>query len=121
MSSSKKQVGSDMEEPVTPAGRMFLHPKMDQVINCVVGLQNPINLPALKEAIKDSIMAKHPRFRSILFYDKHGREHWRKLEEVEIDKHVFEPDIFEIVGEDDQEVINGYLADLSVSTPIKDR
>ncbi|KAL5705664.1 hypothetical protein ACHQM5_023939 [Ranunculus cassubicifolius] len=107
------------EEPVTPAGRFFLHPKMDQVINCAIGVQNPINLEALKEAIKNSIMVKHPRFRSLLLKDKHGREYWRKLEEVDLDKHILEPDISSIVGDDDEAVINEYLADLSVSTPLK--
>ncbi|KAF9623065.1 hypothetical protein IFM89_036201 [Coptis chinensis] len=121
MSSPKKEVEED--EPVTPAGRMFLQPEMDQVINCAIGLQHPIDLQAFKEAIKKSMMVQHPRFRSLYVKDKHGREHWRKVKEVDIDKHVFEQSITKDdvckVADDDEEVVNEYLADLAVSSPLK--
>ncbi|KAK9163400.1 hypothetical protein Syun_004302 [Stephania yunnanensis] len=87
-SSSSSEV-LDYEEPVTPAGRLFHRPEMEQVINCAVGVKNPIaDAEAIKEEIKKSLMIKHPRFRSVLVRDKRGREHWRRLSHVDLDSHV---------------------------------
>ncbi|OVA15643.1 O-acyltransferase [Macleaya cordata] len=57
------------EEPVTPAGRLFLQQDMNQVINCAVGLKQPIDVEAIKAEIKNSIMIQHPRFCSVLVRD----------------------------------------------------
>ncbi|PIA46196.1 hypothetical protein AQUCO_01500011v1 [Aquilegia coerulea] len=110
----------DEDEPVTPAGRLFLQQQMEQVINCAVGMKHPIDFESFKVAIKDSIMIQHPRFRSLYVKDKHGREHWRKLEEVDLDKHILEKNISkqDYDHEDDEDIINAYIADLSVSSPL---
>ncbi|KAF5197043.1 O-acyltransferase wsd1, partial [Thalictrum thalictroides] len=121
MSCSKKKE-EEYDEPVTPAGRLFHQQQMEQVINCVVGMKHPIDLESFKLAIKDSIMIQHPRFRSLYIKDKHGTEHWRKLEEVDIDKHILDKNIskqdYDDHEDDDEDLINAYLADLSVSTPL---
>ncbi|XP_042497048.1 wax ester synthase/diacylglycerol acyltransferase 11-like isoform X2 [Macadamia integrifolia] len=105
------------DEPLTPAGRFFLQPEMNQVINCAIGMKNPIDIEALKDAIKDSLMLQHPRFRSVLVRDKQGREHWRQTQ-LDLDNHVFLREIGSEENDDDETVVNDYLADLAVSSPM---
>ncbi|KAF8377573.1 hypothetical protein HHK36_030955 [Tetracentron sinense] len=109
------------DQPLTPAGRLFLRPELDQVVNCAFGLKHPIDVEAIKAEIKNSVMIQHPRFCSLLVRDKKGREHWRRTK-VEVERHVLVRDIEsdgdEVEDEDADEVVNRYLADLSVSTPL---
>ncbi|XP_043714377.1 wax ester synthase/diacylglycerol acyltransferase 5-like isoform X2 [Telopea speciosissima] len=115
----EKEVGARREddEPLTPVGRFFLQPEMNQVISCVVGMKNSIDLEALKDAIKDSLMLQHPRFNSVLVRDRQGREHWRRTK-LDLDKHVFLREIGSEENDDDETVVNDYLADLAVSSPL---
>ncbi|KAB5520750.1 hypothetical protein DKX38_025069 [Salix brachista] len=113
----------DSVEPVTPAGRLFLQPEMDIIIHCAIGFKNKIDIDSTRSAIKNSLMLKHPRFCSLLVRDKNGREHWKKTD-IDIDQH------FIIVNQkndsrssftdadDVDRVVNEYIADLSVSTPL---
>ncbi|KAJ6754751.1 O-ACYLTRANSFERASE WSD1-LIKE ISOFORM X1 [Salix purpurea] len=113
----------DSGEPVTPAGRLFLLPEMNNIIHCAIGLKNKIDMDSTRSAIKSSLMLKHPRFCSLLVHDKNGREHWKKTD-IDIDQH------FIIVNkkndsrcsctdaDDLDRVVNEYIADLSVSTPL---
>lgn len=55
----------DGEEPLTPAGRFFLHPDMQNVIHCVVGLKLPVHVDSIKAAVGDTLL-KHPRFSSLV-------------------------------------------------------
>ncbi|KAG9451142.1 hypothetical protein H6P81_011107 [Aristolochia fimbriata] len=106
-------------EPVTPTGRFFLQPKGQNIIHCVVGGKNPIDIEATKAEIENTLL-KPPRFCSLLIRDKHGRELWQKTE-VEIDNHIVYPDLSDLVAEEDDEeevIINRYLADLAVSSPL---
>lgn len=108
-----------VEEPVTPAGRLFLRPEIGQVIHCLLGGNHPINVDRVKSEITNSMMVKHPRFHSLLVTDRHGREYWKKTT-LDIDRHV----IFlnDPVGVDptlgEESAVNDYLADLSVSSPL---
>ncbi|KAJ6751216.1 hypothetical protein OIU85_001712 [Salix viminalis] len=114
----------DSGEPVTPAGRLFLLPEMNNIIHCAIGLKNKIDMDSTRSAIKSSLMLKHPRFCSLLVRDKNGREHWKKTD-IDIDQH------FIIVNkrkdsrssctdaDDVDRVVNEYIADLSVSTPLE--
>uniref|UniRef100_F6HQ90 Uncharacterized protein n=3 Tax=Vitis vinifera TaxID=29760 RepID=F6HQ90_VITVI len=106
----------ERDEPVTPAGRLFLRPEMDQVINCVIGAENPFDVDALKKEITNSMMLKHPRFCSLMVRDRHGREYWRKTE-IDIDRHIIILND-SLDGDNDEDAVNGYLADLSVSSPL---
>ncbi|KAJ6751215.1 hypothetical protein OIU85_001711 [Salix viminalis] len=113
----------DSVEAVTPAGRLFLLPEMDIIIHCAIGFKNKIDIDSTRSAIKNSLMLKHPRFCSLLVRDKNGREHWKKTD-IDIDQH------FIIVNQkndsrssftdadDADKVVNEYIADLSVSTPL---
>ncbi|XP_076895466.1 wax ester synthase/diacylglycerol acyltransferase 5-like [Bidens hawaiensis] len=113
------------DQPLSPAGRLFVQPATNQIINGVLGLERPIELASVRTVISDSLMIKHPRFSSLLFTDKHGREHWRKTN-VDIDRHVIvRPDPVGVgdtnsdcYTDRDEEVVNGYIADLTVSCPL---
>ncbi|KAK9071141.1 hypothetical protein SSX86_009709 [Deinandra increscens subsp. villosa] len=107
-------------EPLTPAGRLFLQPATEQIINCALGMDGPIGLEIVRSVISDSLLAKHPRFTSLLVIDKHGRERWKKIQ-LEVDRHlVFLPDAVTDDGNrgGDEAAVNDYLADLSVSCPL---
>ncbi|KAJ8747581.1 hypothetical protein K2173_014427 [Erythroxylum novogranatense] len=105
------------DEPVTPAGRLFLRPEMDTIIHCAIGVKNHIDVDLIKSIVRNS-------------HD--GVEYWRRTE-VDIDKHVIIVDpISKDAAADDgdhhlgsldknddaERIVNEYLADLSVSTPL---
>ncbi|XP_052186214.1 wax ester synthase/diacylglycerol acyltransferase 4-like isoform X2 [Diospyros lotus] len=108
--------GTHIDEPVTPAGRLFLQQDMLQVIHCIIRGTQPIDLAAVRSELADSVMIKHPRFCSLMVRDRHGREHWRKTE-IDLDQHLIV--LEEPVGEGgDEQAVNDYVADLSVSSPL---
>ncbi|KAI3956416.1 hypothetical protein MKX01_016829 [Papaver californicum] len=110
------------EEPVTPVGRLFLQEEGYQVINCIINAKYPINIESVKAELKNSILIQHPRFQSVLVRNKNGREYWKRGE-VNLDKHIFL--IQDIDHGDsssgilsDDEIVNEYLAHLTVSSPL---
>ncbi|MBA0843051.1 hypothetical protein Goarm_000271, partial [Gossypium armourianum] len=119
------------DEPLTPAGRLFLQPETDLVIHCIIRGKNPADMDAIKSAIKSSLMVQHPRFCSLLVRDKNGFEHWRKTP-IDIGQHVIVVNnrldksgnfVDQTQGsttteEDDEAAVNQYVADLSVSSPL---
>lgn len=106
---------TDSDEPLTPAGRLFLQPEMNQVIHCVIGLKDPIDMGSIKSQVRDSMLTKHPRFTSLMVRDRHGVEHWRKSS-VDLDRHIILVDFPVAGGVDDESAVNEYLADLSTSS-----
>ncbi|KAI7729413.1 hypothetical protein M8C21_010251 [Ambrosia artemisiifolia] len=110
-------MGIETDEPLSPAGRLFVQPATHQIINSVFGLERAIGLDALRAVISDSLLIMHPRFSSLLVTDDHGLEHWRKTE-LNIDRHIIvRPDpVGE--GDNDEEMVNDYIADLTVSCPL---
>lgn len=113
-------MAKERDEPLTPAGRLFLQPETHQIIHCVLGYKQPPNIDAIRSAISSSLMINHPRFCSLLVVDRHGREYWRKTK-VNIDNHIIvrnEPLSDDTSDKDDDEVVNDFLADLTVSTPL---
>ncbi|KAK6121191.1 hypothetical protein DH2020_045065 [Rehmannia glutinosa] len=93
---------------------------MDQVINCAIAVDSPLDVDAIKAEVRSSIMLKHPRFCSLMVRDSCGREHWRKTQ-VDVDRHVIvrhnplsdgDPSI------SDEDAVNDFIADLSVSSPL---
>ncbi|WCJ17732.1 O-acyltransferase (WSD1-like) family protein [Euphorbia peplus] len=104
------------DEPVTPAGRLFIQPEMSTIIHGALGFKHQIDINSLKSAIKHSPMLTHPRFSSLLVHDKHGREHWHRTE-IDIDRHVI---LASNVSKNNNvdKTVNDYIADLSVSTPL---
>ncbi|OWM69743.1 O-acyltransferase WSD1-like [Punica granatum] len=105
--------GSD--EPLTPAGRLFLQKETNQVVYCALGMKHPIDVEAMKASVKGSIMGKHPRFGSLLVRDRRGVEHWRRTE-LDIDRHFVVVDEPVTDSGDDEAAVNEYMADLSISS-----
>ncbi|XP_074275540.1 wax ester synthase/diacylglycerol acyltransferase 11-like [Silene latifolia] len=101
-----------MDEPVTPAGRLFLRPEMNQIINCAIGFENPIDIEAIKTELSTSLLVQHPRFCSLLVKNKKGREFWRKTQ-INLDDHIIIHN-----QENDEDKINSLLADFAVSSPL---
>ncbi|PWA34086.1 O-acyltransferase, WSD1, C-terminal [Artemisia annua] len=108
----------NMDEPLTPAGRLFVQPEMNTIINCVLGLDRPVvGIDIARSVISNSLIVKHPRFTSLLVKDKKGREHWKHVE-LELDRHImYLPDPVS-ESTDDETAVNEYLADLTVSCPL---
>lgn len=107
------------DEPVTPAGRLFLQPEMNQVIHAVIGVKNPWDVEAVKSEIGKSLLVKHPRFSSLMVRDSCGRERWRRTQ-VNVDDHfvIRRERLNDDAAVSDEDAVNEYLADLAVSSPL---
>ncbi|KAL8234714.1 hypothetical protein R6Q59_020814 [Mikania micrantha] len=111
-------MGIEPDEPLTPAGRLFVQPATELIINCALGIDRSVGIDVVRSVISNSLLVKHPRFTSLLVIDKHGRERWKRVD-LEVDQHiVFIPDVIGDEGDDDEVVVNDYLANLSVSCPL---
>ncbi|MCL7027359.1 hypothetical protein MKW94_022703 [Papaver nudicaule] len=111
------------KEPVTPVGRLFVQEEMYHVVNCVMVVKNPINIESIKAEIKNSLLIQHPRFQSVLVRNNNGREYWKRTQNVNLDDHIFLVQDVKYPPNNtsgDEEIVNGYLADLAVSSPLSD-
>lgn len=109
----------ERDEPLTPAGRLFLQPQMDQVISAVLAVEFPINVDTFRAEVLSSIMLKHPRFCSLMVRDSAGREHWRRTA-VDVDRHLIvrRQPLSDDPSVSDEDAVNDFIADLSVSSPL---
>ncbi|KAI3448120.1 hypothetical protein Pfo_004785 [Paulownia fortunei] len=109
----------ERDQPLTPAGRLFLQPQMEQVINCAIAVEFPFDVDAIKAEVQSSIMIKHPRFCSLMVRDSGGREYWRKTQ-VDVDRHVIvrHHPLSDDHSISDEDAVNDFMADLSVSSPL---
>ncbi|KAK9071142.1 hypothetical protein SSX86_009710 [Deinandra increscens subsp. villosa] len=108
----------ELEEPLTPAGRLFIQPETNISVICCLGTTQPLRIDAIKAVIADSKLAEHPRLSSILVIDKNGQECWRKTK-IDMDRHIiFHNDPIE-GAKDDQDAANILMADLAVSVPFE--
>lgn len=106
----------ERDEPLTPAGRLFIRPEINQIIHCLIGLGNSIDVDSIKSQIADSVMIRHPRFSSLLVRDRNGVEYWRRTS-IEVDRHVIVvSDPVSDDGASDEKAANEYLADLAISS-----
>lgn len=105
----------ESDEPLTPAGRLFIRPEINQIIHCVVGVRNSLDVDSVKSQIADSVMIRHPRFSSLLIRDPSGAEYWRRTS-IDVDRHVIvvADHVTDGAG-DDEKAVNQYLADLAIS------
>ncbi|KAI3774724.1 hypothetical protein L1987_49284 [Smallanthus sonchifolius] len=106
------------EEPLTPAGRLFIQPETNISVICCLGTHQPLRIDAIKSVIADSVLAKHPRLSSILVVDKTGQEYWKKTE-IEMDRHIILHNDPVEGAKDDQDATNILMADLAVSVPFE--
>jgi hypothetical protein len=107
---------STEEEPVTPAGRMFLQPDLCCTILCTMGFQKTINLESFKQAVKNTLV-KHKRFTSIVKKNRKGVEIWVETE-VDMDAHVFEPSSISEAEIATPGFVEKYVCDLSIAPPL---
>nr|GME18342.1 O-acyltransferase WSD1-like [Ipomoea batatas] len=107
------------DEPLTPSSRLFFQPGTTQVINCLVACKNPVDIDAVKTAIRNSILMKHPRFCSVMVRYAGGRERWRRVH-VNLDDHliVHQQRLSDDRTVSDEDCVNDFLADLAVSSPL---
>lgn len=101
-----------VEEPVTPAGRLFMEPNMNCHIMCALAFANPIDVPLFKQTLSDTLV-NHKRFHSIIKRTSKGKDVWVPVE-VNIDQHIVEP----TVDTKAPRFLESYIEDLSVSTPL---
>ncbi|XP_026395755.1 O-acyltransferase WSD1-like [Papaver somniferum] len=111
------------EEPVTPFGRVFLQEEGNHVINCAMSFKNPVSIESVKAEFKNSIFVQHPRFHSVVRNKNNGEEYWKRGD-VNLDKHIFlvqdidHGDSWTSNTPNNDEIVNAYLADLAVSSPL---
>ncbi|EPS63324.1 hypothetical protein M569_11461, partial [Genlisea aurea] len=108
-----------VDQPLTPAGRLMLQPRMDQVINAAIALEHSFDVDTCLNGLRNSLLVKHPRFRSLYVRDERGNEYWRRTE-MDLDRHVIVHPrrLSEDVSVSDSDAVNDFLADLSVSSPL---
>ncbi|CAL9022374.1 unnamed protein product, partial [Prunus brigantina] len=105
------------EQPLSPTGRLYLHPKWNLIVHCAIGFKNPIDIDAIKYRLKNSLLLSHPRFSSLVVRDSHGVEHWQKATHIDLDRHIIilhNPVSTASQPVDHDTAVNDYLADLSI-------
>ncbi|XP_051132941.1 wax ester synthase/diacylglycerol acyltransferase 5-like isoform X2 [Andrographis paniculata] len=108
------------DQPLTPAGRLFVQPLTNQIIHCAIAVELPIDVDAVKAELRSSVMLKHPRFCSLMVRDAAcGREHWRRTA-VDLERHLLvrRQPLSEDPSVSDEDAVNDFIADLSVSSPL---
>ncbi|XP_012851945.1 PREDICTED: O-acyltransferase WSD1-like [Erythranthe guttata] len=81
------------EEPASPTARMMQVPGFDICIYAIMGYVTLIDLDLFKSDLGQTLV-KHPRFSSLLVAkDKKGGKYSWKQTIVDIEKHVFAPDL----------------------------
>ncbi|KAL4588713.1 hypothetical protein LXL04_001608 [Taraxacum kok-saghyz] len=113
-----QMMSHETDEPLTPAGRLFIQPETNIVVLCCLATKQPLRIEAIKSVIANSMLAKHPRLSSILVVGKNGREYWRKTE-IDMERHVIIRHESIEGATDDEDAANLYMADLAVSTPLE--
>lgn len=112
-------MGTQSDEPLTPTGRLFVQPATEQIINCALGLDRPVDIETVRSVVADSLLVKLPRFTSLLVTDKHNIERWKPVE-LELDRHIIL--VHDVLNDNDNNndevVVNDYLANLTVSCPL---
>ncbi|PWA85082.1 O-acyltransferase, WSD1 domain-containing protein [Artemisia annua] len=104
------------DEPLTPAGRLFLQRDTNIAVICCLGGHEPLRIDDIKAVVAGSMLTKHPRLSSILVINKNGQEYWRKTD-IDLDRHIFiHHDPIE-EAKDDEDAANIFMADLAVSVP----
>uniref|UniRef100_A0ACD5VDD6 Uncharacterized protein n=3 Tax=Avena sativa TaxID=4498 RepID=A0ACD5VDD6_AVESA len=100
-------------EPMSPMGRMM--EEMNAYMVLVMGLGEPISLPAFVAGIVTELLPRFPRFRSIQAMDasKYGMPRWVETK-VNVDDHIIIPRLDPaILASDPEKAIEDYVASLS--------
>ncbi|XP_020103429.1 O-acyltransferase WSD1-like [Ananas comosus] len=84
----------ELEEPVSPAGRLFHRPEFNCYIIAVIGLGRRIDdLDTIKAGLA-ATLARHPRFSSVPVFDESAgkKPRWVRVD-VDVDRHVIVPNL----------------------------
>ncbi|XP_057798738.1 wax ester synthase/diacylglycerol acyltransferase 11-like [Salvia miltiorrhiza] len=108
--SMAKEEEEEEEEPVSPTGRMMQAPKFNLFIIILMGYNTKIE-PSLYKKCMQQTLLKHPRFSSTLVASG-GRFRWRRTA-VDIDSHVFVPEVGPAAVESPDEFVADYASSLS--------
>ncbi|KAK9942054.1 hypothetical protein M0R45_007743 [Rubus argutus] len=104
---------TDSDEPLTPAGRLFLQPQMNQVITASSASKTPSTSTPSNPRSNLSLMLTHPRFSSLMVRDSNGRERWHKTPHIDLDRHVIVlHDPVSAAAVDDEAAVNDWLGRL---------
>ncbi|KAL5542478.1 hypothetical protein UlMin_010188 [Ulmus minor] len=79
------------EEPLSPAGRLFLEPTFNLHVIAIMGCKTKIHPDVVKANLPLTLL-KHPRFSSLLDKTDGGTEKWVRTK-VDLDKHIIIPDM----------------------------
>ncbi|XP_024378327.1 wax ester synthase/diacylglycerol acyltransferase 11 [Physcomitrium patens] len=101
-----------VDEPVTPAGRLFMQEEMNVYILCTLAFVNPIDVPEFKKTMIATIV-NHKRFHSIISKDKKGNDVWVPVD-VQIDDHVVVPTVDKAAPR----YVEDYITDLALAPPL---
>ncbi|KAF4384564.1 wax ester synthase/diacylglycerol acyltransferase 11 [Cannabis sativa] len=123
-----KNRGDDMkislEEPVSPAGRLFNEPNFNVHILAIMGSKIKINLDLAKQNLVHTLL-KHPRFSSLQVVDEEsgsGKMKWVRTE-VDLDKHIIvpiiDPNMEEFISPD--KFLENYIYSLTKNNLLLDR
>lgn len=109
----------ERDQPLSPAGRLFLQPLMNQVISAALAVEFPIDVDSFKAEVQSSLLLKHPRFCSLMVRDSAGREYWRRTA-VDIDRHIMvrHQPLTDDPSASGDDAVNDFIADLAVSSPL---
>ncbi|XP_021729094.1 O-acyltransferase WSD1-like [Chenopodium quinoa] len=107
----------EVEEPLSPATRLFHAPQMNCCIVAVVGCKTLINVEVIKQGIYQTIV-KHPRFSSKLVFDpkKPSRPAGWTRTKVDVDNHIIVPSLDSYMDSPDQ-FVEDYVSSLA-QTPM---
>ncbi|KAG8077551.1 hypothetical protein GUJ93_ZPchr0007g6323 [Zizania palustris] len=107
----------ELEEPVSPAGRLFREPRFSCYIVCAFGAAAPIDMPALRAGV-EATLARHPRFCSIQVLDvenKRAKPKWVRTK-VNLDDHIIVPKLDPTTtSANPEKAVEDYVS--SLSTP----
>ncbi|KAL3687607.1 hypothetical protein R1sor_013916 [Riccia sorocarpa] len=101
------------DEPMTPAGRVFLDPLFDLVCVVILGFKEPINTDSFRDYVEMTIM-KHKRFSSRIETRK-GEPWWTQVK-TDVKEHVLEMRLTPEQKADEDFVLN-YTTDVLIHKP----
>ncbi|KAL9684879.1 hypothetical protein QQ045_022321 [Rhodiola kirilowii] len=104
-----------MEEPMSPAGRLFHTRGLNCFVIAVIGLSKELDVELVKTGLQQSLV-KHPRFSSLMEGDdgKGGRRRWVRTA-VNVENHVVVPGIDPEMDSPD-EFVEDYVSEMSRSS-----
>ncbi|XP_062091402.1 wax ester synthase/diacylglycerol acyltransferase 11-like [Humulus lupulus] len=109
-----------LEEPVSPAGRLFCEPNFNVHILAIMGIKIKIDLEYAKQKLVQTLL-KHPRFSSLQVVDENGGKMKWVRTEVDIERHVIVPKIEPNMEINPDKLVENYIYELTKTNLLVDR